>query len=78
MEPHGQDVLADEQAELTPGERAWLAADERLRERARQLAARLGLDEGDVYHQLKQLARTPTERLRRGLAHGRRRPRLSY
>jgi hypothetical protein len=29
-----------------------------------------------VYHQIKQLERDPIERLRRGLAHGRRRPRL--
>ena len=70
--------LEEELAELTASERASFAEDQALRGRARLLAARLGLDEGDVLHTLKQLARTPTERLRRGLSHGRRRPRISY
>jgi len=67
----------DELALLTPDDRAWFLADEAQRRRARALATELGLDESDVYHTLKQLARSATERLRRGLAHGRRRPRLS-
>jgi hypothetical protein len=65
--------LAAELADLSADERRWLAADLALRERARRIAQAIGHDESDVYHQLKQLARDPIERLRRGLAHGRRR-----
>ena len=72
------DSLDAELTALTPEQRSSFMADEALRVRARLIAAELGLDEGDVHHTLKQLARSATERLRRGLAHGRRRPRLSY
>lgn len=47
-----------------------------LRATAQQLADELGFDAGDVYHQLQQLARSPSERLNLGLAHGRLRSRL--
>ena len=66
----------DAAPELTAEQERWLADDLELRDRARSLAARLEMDEGDVYHILKNLRRTPTERLRRGLAHGRARRRL--
>jgi hypothetical protein len=68
--------LEEELAQLTPEQRAWVEADLALRAKAHDLAARLGLDEGDVYHQLKQLRRSPSERLRMGLGHGRLRRRI--
>src|SRR5690606_16278202 len=74
--PRSSTPLAEELAQLPPEQRAWVEADLALRTRARDLAARLGLDEGDVYHQLKQLRRSPSERLRMGLGHGRLRRRI--
>ena len=68
--------LEEELAQLTCEERAWVEADLALRARAEALSARLGLDQGDVYHQLKQLMRSPSERLRLGLSHGRLRRRI--
>ncbi len=70
-------TLEEELAQLTPEQRAWVQADLALRAQAREIAGRLQLDEGDVYHQLKQLRRTPSERLRQGLAHGRLRRRIA-
>jgi hypothetical protein len=67
-------LLAEEIARLTPEQQQWLEQDLALRQRADLLAHELKLDESDVYHQLKQLRRSPTERLRRGLNLGRRRP----
>ncbi|MFW5926063.1 MAG: hypothetical protein ACOCV4_07835 [Myxococcota bacterium] len=69
--------LRDEVKGLDPEQRRWLAKDLEQRALARELAAKLGLDEGEVYHQLKQLQRSPAERLRTGLAHGRRRRRAA-
>ncbi|MBX3232850.1 MAG: hypothetical protein KIT84_42490 [Labilithrix sp.] len=57
--------------DLTPEQERWLVEDERVRSEARALAASLALDPHDVYRVLKQLERSPAERLRRGLAHGR-------
>ena len=68
-------VFAQEIEALTLEQRQWLEDDLALRRRAAQLAQQLSVDESDVYHQLKQLRRSPTERLRLGLAHGRHRPR---
>lgn len=68
-------LLAAEVATLTTEQRRWLVDDQAIRERAAQLAAELALDESEIYHQLKHLRRSPIERLRLGLAHGRRRPR---
>lgn len=62
-------LLNDELERLTPEQRAWVEGDLALRARANALAAQLDLDPSDVYHQLKQLARSPSERLRAGLAH---------
>ncbi len=70
-------VLASEVSALSEEHRRWLEVDLALRARAATLAIELSLDEGDIYHQLKQLRRTSTERLRTGLAHGRRRLRAA-
>jgi hypothetical protein len=70
-------LFAKEVEGLTPDQQRWLEDDLLLRRRAAQLAKELSLDESDVYHQLKQLRRSPIERLRIGLTHGRRRPRLA-
>lgn len=48
-----------------------------MRQEAVWIAAAIGADEGDVFHVLRNLKLSPTERLRRGLIHGRRRPQLS-
>ena len=68
--------LADELAALPTGLRESAEMDLALRTEAKRLAGELNLDAGDVYHFLRGRQRTPTERLRRGLNHGRRRPRL--
>jgi hypothetical protein len=69
--------LADEIAALPLEQREWAERELALRERARVLAERLQLDASDVHHQLKQLQRSPSERLRQGLAFGRARPRIA-
>jgi hypothetical protein len=74
--PARPEALEQELSQLTPEQRAWVENDFALRARAGALAARLGLDPGDVYHQLKQLKRSPSERLRLGLQHGRLRRRI--
>jgi hypothetical protein len=61
---------------LTPTERAWLSRSEALWRRARQLAAEHPEhDAADFYHVLRNLERTPTERLSLGLRRARLRPR---
>ena len=61
---------------LTPAEREWLTADEVLWQRARRIVAQNpDLDPSDVYHTLRNFQRSPEERLRRGLRHGRTRTR---
>lgn len=67
--------LAAELDTLPPEQRREALDVLRLRQRAAELAVELQLDPGDVYHQLRQFQRTPLQRLRRGLAHGRRRRR---
>ena len=64
-------TLSQELNQLTPSQRT--EADRLLatRARAQRLAAKQGLDASDVYHQLLHLARTPSERLKMGLAHDR-------
>jgi hypothetical protein len=62
--------------ELTAEERAWVECDEAIWRRAHAIVARRPeLDVSDVYHALVNLERPPAERLARGLAHGRLRPR---
>jgi aconitase B len=75
--PPREPTLDEELEQLSPEQQAWARADLALRERASAMAARLGLDPGDVYHQLKQLKRSPSERLRVGLAQGRLRRRIT-
>jgi len=61
---------------LTPAERQWLVADEQLWQRAHRIAQHnAGLDVSDIYHTLRNFQRSPQERLRRGLRHGRTRAR---
>jgi hypothetical protein len=61
--------------ELTPQQKQWLDADEHLWRRAREIAGtRNGLDVIGIYHVLRNLQLSPSERLRKGLAHGRLRP----
>lgn len=63
---------AEQLAGLTPEQRAWLVTDERRWQRARAIAARHpGMDFSGVYRVLRNLEKTPTERLRAGLMHGR-------
>ena len=62
-------------ANLTQDEQAWVRHSEALWRQAHAIAAtNLSLDPGDVYHALRSLELTPTERLRRGLTRVRRRP----
>jgi hypothetical protein len=62
--------------DLTSEERAWIVRDEAIWRRAHAIVARHSeLDVSDVYHTLINLQRAPAERLARGLAHGRLRPR---
>jgi hypothetical protein len=69
--------LAEELAALSPAEREWAERELALRAQARELAQRLQLDPTDVHHQLKQLQRSPIERLKRGLALGQSRLRIA-
>jgi hypothetical protein len=57
---------------LREDERAWLVKDERRWWMAHEIAARHpDLDTGGIYRVLRNLEKTPTERLRAGLRHGR-------
>ena len=60
--------------ELTSEELAWVLRDNELRDRARAFAAKHERDEESIYRTMKNLRRTPAERLRIGLMHGRLRP----
>jgi hypothetical protein len=56
----------------TPEEQAWLLADEQRWLRVRRIVERHpGVDPGGVYHVLRNLEKTATERLRAALDHGR-------
>jgi hypothetical protein len=60
---------------LTAEQEAWVRHSEWLwREAHAIVAACPGLDVGDVYHALRSLDLTPTERLQRGLTRVRHRP----
>jgi len=57
---------------LTPEQRAWVVRDEKRWRRAHEIAqANPGLDVSGVYHVLRNLEKTPTQRLRAALHHGR-------
>lgn len=64
-------VTADENG-LSSEERAWLERDERRWRRAHEIAARHpGMDPSGVYRVLRNLEKSPSERLRAALQHGR-------
>jgi hypothetical protein len=50
---------------------AWIAQDDELRARARRLAEKHGRDPDDLSKALRQLERSPSERLALGLRLGR-------
>lgn len=57
---------------LTPEQNAWLQDSEQLWQEAHAIAAQHpGDDASDIYHALRSLRLSPTERLRRGLTRGR-------
>lgn len=64
--------LEAEIAALSDAQRLEVERELALRERAARIARELGLDPHDVRQILLCLALSPTERLRRGLLHGRR------
>ncbi len=67
--PHSVDA---DLATLSPADRDWIARDERRWARAAAIAAaHPGMDPGGVYRVLRNLEKSPTERLREGLTHGR-------
>jgi hypothetical protein len=62
--------------DLAPNERAWVLESEARWRRAHRIAGKYpGLDVGDIYHVLSTLHETPSQRVRRSLAHDRLRPR---
>jgi len=64
--------MSSSAADLTDAERAWLIADEERWRRARLIASQHpGMDAGGVYHVLRNLEKTPSERLGAALRHGR-------
>lgn len=59
-------------ATLTKEEEAWVLKDEKRWSLARRIASRHpGTDVGGVYHVLRNLEKTPSERLKAALHHGR-------
>jgi hypothetical protein len=57
---------------LTDDERAWLVRDEKRWQRARIIAGlHPGMDPGGVYRVLRNLEKSPSERLSAALRHGR-------
>ena len=61
---------------LNPDEQAWLLESEGRWKRAHQIAEKHPeLDVGDIFHVLSTLHESPSQRVRRSLAHGRLRPR---
>src|SRR5687767_4613649 len=70
----GDNVTVDAYVDdgLTDDQRAWAAQSDALWRRAHAIAAaHVGTDAGDVYHALRCLELSPTERLRQGLSRGR-------
>ena len=63
-------------SDLSAEERAWIEANEALWRRAHEIGEKNPqLDVSDIYHVLATLHETPTQRVRRALAHGRLRSR---
>lgn len=71
------ETLAEEISALSEAQQEEVRTRLALRQEAATIARVIGADEGDVFHVLRNLQLSPTERLRRGLIHGRRRPQLS-
>lgn len=63
--------LEEELAKLSPAHREEARRLLALREKSECIARDLGVDPSDVFHQLQQFARSPEQRLKMGLAHGR-------
>jgi hypothetical protein len=71
---HGSEppLQADALEGLTAAQRAWAVESERLWRRAHEIARRHpDSDVSDLYHALRALQLTPTERLAAGLRRGR-------
>ena len=69
---HASLVLVSKLDALTDEEQAWILRDEECWRRAHEIAAaHPGVDVGGVYRVLRNLEKTPTERLRNALTHGR-------
>ena len=63
--------MGGDESDLTEAERTWLTKNEERWRRARELASRHpGMDPGGVYHVLRNLEKTPSERLRAALTQG--------
>ena len=63
-------------SDLTPAEVSWVVDNEARWRRAHEIAAaNPHLDVGDIHHVLCTLHETPSQRVRRSLAHARLRPR---
>jgi hypothetical protein len=57
---------------LSSEEQAWIARDNAFRQRAKAIAEQNpGVDADGIYRVLRNLEKTPTERLRAALYHGR-------
>lgn len=70
--PSDANAGAGADAALTPDQRVWATTDAALWRKARTLAeANPEHDVTDLYHALRCLQLTPSERLRRGLSRGR-------
>jgi hypothetical protein len=68
-------VTHPDDGDLTPDERAWVDKVEPLWRRAHRIVSRHPeLDVSDVFHVLRNLERSPAERLRRALTYGRHHP----
>lgn len=64
-------ALEEELSRLDAEQRAWAEDQLARRAHAARLADELGLDPDDVFHILRHLERSPSERLSIGLRHGR-------
>ena len=74
---HRDAPAAPEPDNLTDSQRDWLFHSEALWREAHAIAtANPGMDAGDVYHSLRCLELTPSQRLGRGLTRVRHRPHL--
>jgi len=64
-------VQLETPADLSPEDRQWLIADEKRWREAHAIASRYDVDPGGVYRVLRNLEKTPTQRLIAALQHGR-------